>query len=72
MPRQAREISSTGTYHIMLRGINRQIIFNGEEDKLKFMETLVKYKDICAYEIYGYCLMWGDRGGEGGDRGRFY
>ena len=52
MPRQAREKSSSGIYHIMLRGINRQDIFNDEEDNLKFIETLKKYKDIC-----GYCLM---------------
>ena len=57
MPRQAREKSSSGIYHIMLRGINRQDIFNDEEDNLKFIETLKKYKDICGYQIYGYCLM---------------
>lgn len=32
MPRQAREKSNGGIYHIMLRGINGQDIFNDEED----------------------------------------
>ena len=27
MPRQGRETSGTGIYHVMLRGINRQDIF---------------------------------------------
>ena len=57
MPRRAREKSSTGVYHIMVRGINRQDIFNDEEDKQKYVLTLIKYKEICGCEIYGYCLM---------------
>ena len=32
MPRAAREKSDTGIYHVMLRGINRQIIFEDDED----------------------------------------
>ena len=32
MPRKGRETSSTGIYHVMLRGINRQDIFEGSED----------------------------------------
>ncbi|MEA1960456.1 MAG: transposase [Bacillota bacterium] len=57
MPRQARKASSTGIYHIMLRGINRQDIFHDAEDKMRFIETMVKYRAICEYEVYGYCLM---------------
>ena len=57
MPRQARERSSSGIYHIMLRGINRQDIFHDKQDKMRFIETLKNYKSICEYKIYGYCLM---------------
>ena len=32
MPRQARKLSGTGVYHVMLRGINRQDIFEDDED----------------------------------------
>ena len=32
MPRQARKLSRTGVYHVMLRGINRQDIFEYDED----------------------------------------
>ena len=31
MPRQARRESGTGIYHVMLRGINRQDIFEDKE-----------------------------------------
>ena len=57
MPRQARKKSESGIYHIMLRGINRQQIFEDEEDYVRFLETLQKYKAQCEYELYAYCLM---------------
>ena len=57
MPRQARKPSSTGIYHIMLRGINRQQIFEDTEDRERFVETLFNYKEVCGYSIYAYCLM---------------
>ena len=37
MPRQTRKKSGTGIYHVMLRGINRQDIFQEEEDYLHFL-----------------------------------
>ncbi|MBR6509312.1 MAG: transposase [Clostridia bacterium] len=57
MPRQARRKSESGIYHIMLRGINRQVIFEDDEDSLKFLETLKNYKAISGYKIFAYCLM---------------
>lgn len=45
MPRRAREKSKSGIYHIMLRGINRQDLFEDDEDRLKFIETLAFYKE---------------------------
>lgn len=57
MPRTAREKSSSETYHVMLRGINQQQIFEDDEDHKKFIEILKDYKTICEYNIYAYCLM---------------
>lgn len=57
MPRQARKKSSSGIYHIMLRGINRQQIFEDEDDRQHFLETIRNYKELCGYTIYAYCLM---------------
>ncbi len=57
MPRAAREKSSTGIYHVMLRGINHQIIFEDDEDYQKYLETLKTYQEKSGYIIYAYCLM---------------
>ncbi|MFA1822252.1 transposase, partial [Virgibacillus oceani] len=57
MPRGPRKKSHSGIYHIMLRGINRQTIFEDDEDKTRFLETLKKYKAISKYQIYSFCLM---------------
>ncbi|WP_291349596.1 transposase [Desulfosporosinus sp.] len=45
MPRKAREQSPTGIYHVMMRGINRQSIFEEEKDRLKFIEKLAEFRD---------------------------
>ena len=57
MPRVARIKSETGIYHIILRGNNRQVIFQDNEDKMKFLYKLLDYKEVCEYEVYAYCLM---------------
>lgn len=57
MPRQARAKSNSGIYHIMLRGINQQQIFEDEQDYKKFLKILEECKAICEYKIYAYCLM---------------
>ena len=57
MPRQAREQSASGIYHIVLRGINRQNIFEDEEDREKLLQTLGHYKAISGYRLFAYCLM---------------
>ncbi len=57
MPRVAREKSITGIYHVMLRGINRQIIYEDVEDYQKYLETLKNYQENSSYTIYAYCLM---------------
>jgi len=57
MPRQARKKSKTGIYHVMLRGINRQTIFEDDEDCAKFIEELRKSKEKSEFEFYAYCLM---------------
>ena len=40
MPRQARRKSESGIYHILLRGINQQQIFEDDEDFEKFLQVL--------------------------------
>lgn len=66
MLRKPRETSATAIYHIMLRGINRQDIFEDPEDYWKFIQTLSILPDRladdmqtrqCCCHIYAYCLM---------------
>lgn len=57
MPRQARKKSERGIYHIMLRGINQQQIFEDAEDSEKFLDVLRACKEISEYKLYAYCLM---------------
>ena len=57
MSRQSRARSATGVYHVMLRGINRQLIFEDDEDQSKFLDLLCRFKKECGFELFGYCLM---------------
>lgn len=57
MPRTSRKKSKTGIYHIMMRGINRQDIFEDNEDRDRFIQTVAAYKEKNDFKIYGYCLM---------------
>jgi len=57
MPRKARIKSSTGIYHVIMRGINRQRIFEDEEDYKKYLWELKRFQEICGYQLYAWCLM---------------
>ena len=57
MPRIARTKSNTGIYHVVLRGINRQRIFEEDQDNKKYLETIKRYRKTSGYEVYAYCLM---------------
>ncbi len=37
--------------------INRQTLFEDEEDSKIFIQTLQKYREICEYKLFVYCLM---------------
>ena len=41
----------------MIRGVNKQLIFEEDDDKKRLLMLLEKYKDICHYQLYSYCLM---------------
>jgi putative transposase len=57
MPRGPRKKSDSGVYHVMLRGINRQTIFESDDDRYEFLSKLKHYKDAEKFVLYGYCLM---------------
>lgn len=57
MARAARTKSKSGIYHVIVRGINRQNIFQDEEDKGVYLDRLTHYKNECDIKLYAYCLM---------------
>jgi REP element-mobilizing transposase RayT len=56
MPRQAREGSPTGYYHVMMRGNNREHIFTSDWQRTYFME-LLKLANSQQVGVTAYCLM---------------
>ena len=57
MPRIARTKSISNIYHVMIRGINRQNIFEEDEDRLCFMKILDHCKEISGFRLYAFALM---------------
>ena len=57
MPRQARKHAESGIYHVMFRGIDRQLIFEDKQDYLFLLEILQECKEFCNFELYAYCFM---------------
>jgi len=57
LPRSARKVYENGVYHVMLRGINQQRIFEDAEDYAQFLRTLKEYQGVCEYRLYAWCLM---------------
>jgi len=55
--RQNREKSSSGFYHVMVRGINKNDLFLEDEDKKYFLHVLADKKEQCDFLLPAYCLM---------------
>lgn len=49
MPRQARKESGTGIYHVMLRGINRQDIFEEAEDDMRMLNAMLPGTEVAVH-----------------------
>lgn len=57
MPRTARIESRWSMYHVTIRGANKQVIFESERDRLKFLKTLNRFKEESQVSVLAYCLM---------------
>lgn len=57
MPRTARRISKSKTYHIMFRGNELRNIFMDDEDRSRFLQLLFEKATDEGFTIYAYCLM---------------
>lgn len=50
-------MSISNIYHVVIRGADRQYIFEEPHDYRKYLDILRYYKEECCFEIYAYCLM---------------
>ena len=57
LPRIKRQKSCTGFYHVFVRGINKEKIFNQVREKQYFKKIVKKHLDKYAVEIHAYCIM---------------
>ena len=57
MPRNSRKKSCTQTYHVVVKGADRQLLFEESRDYKKYLEIIEYYKQQCHFELYAYCLM---------------
>lgn len=57
MPRTARVKSASFIYHIIVRSISEIELFKDDNDKIKFIYYLKRYKIEFNFKIYAYCLM---------------
>lgn len=57
MPRALRKSSSTGIYHVVIKGANGHLLFEECRDYKKYLDYLEYYKSQFSFKIYAYCLM---------------
>ena len=57
MARKPRLYGESGFYHVILRGNNRQNLFNEDQDRLFFIKRIKKYSEELGIEVHAYCLI---------------
>lgn len=57
MPRKPRQRSAFDIYHIVVKGVNNQLLFEESNDYLKYLEILELQKEKCRFTLFAYCLM---------------
>lgn len=57
MARSARQVSGTGIYHVMLRGVNRDAIFLEDADFERFLQCLSAAREASGCRLLAWCLM---------------
>ena len=57
MPRTGRKAAGSNIYHVMLRGINRQNIFEEDEDRFRFLDTVIRCKEVSEFKLHAFVLM---------------
>ena len=57
MPRARRIVPENAALHVISRGNNGNIVFHGDNDKLRYCALLRELKEENEIDIFHYCLM---------------
>ncbi len=57
MPRAGRQVSSTGYYHVMIRGINKEFVFQSDDERRLLLELLGEQQASDKFELAAWCIM---------------
>lgn len=57
MPRCTRKFGNKRINHVIMRGVNKQMIFLDKQDKEKMLKEIKNTKEKYAYELYAYVIM---------------
>ena len=57
MPRAARIKGISGNYHVVMRGINKQRIFEDKQDYDKYFWILKDQQIQSSFSLFAWCLM---------------
>ena len=55
--RTTRKQSESGIYHVVTRGVGRQLIFEDDKDRAFFLELLAQAASDSGCTLYAWCLM---------------
>ncbi|MBO4390027.1 MAG: transposase [Lachnospiraceae bacterium] len=57
MPRKARRESHTKYYHVIVRGVGKQILFENDNDYSYYLSLMKRFSVETGIRICAYCLM---------------
>ncbi len=57
MKNRRRRESFTGLYHVVVKGINKERIFDQQREKVYLKKIILEFKEKYGIEIYAYCIM---------------
>ena len=57
MPRIARKDLNTPFLHVMVQGVNKEYIFENEQNIKKYLKIIKENKNNYKFEILAYCIM---------------
>jgi len=57
MPRIQRRASTTGLYHVIVRGHDRKAVFLDDSDYQRYLVSLTRFKQEFSCQCHHFCLM---------------